>query len=184
MRFLAARPALAHGCAARFCAGVLPRARAVPVLTHGHAACFRAGALPRARVPALAHRYAPVSAPVRCRGQRPGQHRYAGARLCGPFSRTRRKKENTIAVQKAKRQLAVKMGAGCVPVLGGRQPTFVLRPCHHPISARWLVIEFFACINAVWRGRRSIRAGVRQRGQHGRAVFRPRKTAWPFVRQW
>ena len=198
MRFLAARPVLTHGHAACFCAGALPRAKAVPVLTHGHAACFRAGALPQARavpmlihghatcfcagalprakaVPALAHGYAPVSVLVRKAG---------AAQICGPFRRTRRKKENTIAVQKAKRQLAVKMGAGCVPVLGGRQPTFVLRPCHHPISARWLVIEFFACINAVWRGRRSIRAGVRQRGQHGRAVFRPRKTAWPFVRQW
>jgi hypothetical protein len=60
MRFLAARPAQAHGCAA----------------------CFRAGALPRAKaVPALAHRYAPVSAPVHCRGQGPCLRWRTGMRL-------------------------------------------------------------------------------------------------------
>ena len=97
MRFLAARPVLTHGHAACFCAGALPRAKAVPVLTHGHAACFRAGALPQARavpmlihghatcfcagalprakaVPALAHGYAPVSVLVRKAG---------AAQICG-----------------------------------------------------------------------------------------------------
>ena len=42
-------PMLTHGCAACFCAGALPQARAVPALTNGHAACFCTSAQGRGR---------------------------------------------------------------------------------------------------------------------------------------